>query len=41
MKRHYRLFIEDIFDCIQKVDKFVGEMTFEEFAKDAKLQAPS
>jgi len=35
-KRLYTDFIDDIFDAIQKVDKFIDGMTFEQFVKDEK-----
>ena len=39
MKRNNMLFIEDILDCIDKIDKFVGDMTYEEFALDDKTSS--
>ncbi|PIV70126.1 MAG: hypothetical protein COS08_01870 [Euryarchaeota archaeon CG01_land_8_20_14_3_00_38_12] len=36
MRRDYTLFLEDIVDCIEKIDEFVRDMSFEEFAKDDK-----
>ena len=36
MKRNYRLFIEDISECIDKIEEFVGNMDFDEFIKDDK-----
>jgi len=34
MKRHYSLFIKDILDCIEKIEKFVGDMDYEQFKED-------
>ena len=39
MKRNYRLYIQDISDCIRKIEQFVGEMSFEEFVKDDKTSS--
>ena len=39
MKRDYRLFIEDILDCIEKIDQFVDDATFDEFVKDDKTSS--
>ena len=36
MKRDYRLFIEDISECIDKIEEFVGNMDFDEFVRDDK-----
>jgi len=36
VKREYKLFVQDIADCIEKVNEFVGGMTFEEFSRDDK-----
>ena len=36
MKRDYKLFIEDILDCIEKIEQFVGDPSFDEFVKDDK-----
>ena len=36
MKRHYRLFIEDILDSINKINEFIRDMSFEEFLEDEK-----
>lgn len=36
MKRDYRLFIKDIIDCINKIEAFVGNISFEKFVKDDK-----
>jgi uncharacterized protein with HEPN domain len=34
--RHYRLYIEDILECIRKIGDYVNGMSFEEFSKDTK-----
>ena len=39
MKRDYKLYINDILDCIQKIEDFVGDMDFDEFVKDDKTSS--
>jgi uncharacterized protein with HEPN domain len=39
MKRDYRLFIEDILDGIEKIEQFVGDLSFDEFVKDDKTSS--
>ena len=39
MKRDYRLFIEDISECINKIEEFVGNMDFDEFFGDDKTRS--
>ncbi len=39
MKREYRLYIEDILESIEKIEQFVGDMDFEEFAGDDKTSS--
>jgi len=39
MKRNYNLFLKDILDCINRIEEFVGNMGFEEFAKDDKTSS--
>ncbi len=39
MKRDYKLFIKDIFDCIEKIEEFVGDTNFEEFVEDDKTNS--
>ncbi|HHT9134084.1 MAG TPA: HepT-like ribonuclease domain-containing protein [Candidatus Avalokitesvara rifleensis] len=39
MRRDYRLFIEDILDCIEKIEQFVGDMSFDEFVQDDKTSS--
>ena len=36
MKRDYKLFIKDIVDAIESIEKFVAGMNFEEFKNDDK-----
>jgi Uncharacterized conserved protein len=36
MKRDYRLYVEDILDCINKVEIFVEGMNFQQFVQDDK-----
>lgn len=35
-KRQWRLFIEDILECIGKIEKYTEDMSFDEFGKDSK-----
>ena len=39
MKREYKLFIQDIKECIEQIDEFVGNMTLEEFKADEKTSS--
>lgn len=39
MKRDYKLFIKDILVCIDRIERFVGEMSFDEFMKDEKTKS--
>ena len=39
MKREYKLFIQDIKECIAQIDEFVGNMTLEEFKADEKTSS--
>ena len=39
MKRDYKLFIKDLLECINKIEDFVGEMSFDEFMKDEKTKS--
>ena len=39
MKRDYRLFIDDISECINKIEEFVGNMDFDEFFGDDKTRS--
>jgi len=36
MKRNYKLFLEDISERIEKIESYIGDMTFEEFKQDDK-----
>jgi uncharacterized protein with HEPN domain len=36
MKRDYLLYVEDILDCINKVEIFVEGMNFQQFVQDDK-----
>ena len=36
MKRDYRLYIEDILDCVVKIQQFTSGMKYEEFVTDEK-----
>lgn len=35
-ERHWRLFAEDILECIEKIESYVGSMKFEDFKRDGK-----
>lgn len=39
MKRNYKLFIKDILGCINKLEYFIGGMSFKEFMKDEKTKS--
>jgi uncharacterized protein with HEPN domain len=39
MKRDYKLFIKDLLECINKIEDFVVEMSFDEFMKDEKTKS--
>jgi uncharacterized protein with HEPN domain len=39
MKRGYKLFVKDILDSIDKIESFVGKMSFDEFMKDEKTKS--
>ncbi len=39
MRRNHKLFIQDILDCITRIEKFVGEMRFDEFVQDDKTSS--
>lgn len=36
MRRDYKLYLQDVLSAIRKIEKYVGETSFEEFAKDDK-----
>lgn len=36
MKREYLLFIRDILECIEKIEEFTQDMSFDEFEEDDK-----
>lgn len=39
MKREYTLFIKDILEAMERIEEFVGEMSFEELLADDKTQS--
>ena len=39
MKREYKLFIQDIKECISQIDGFVGDMEFKDFVSDDKTSS--
>jgi uncharacterized protein with HEPN domain len=36
MKRGYKLFVRDILDAIDKIEQFVGDISYQEFIQDDK-----
>ncbi len=36
MRRDYKLYLQDVLSAIEKIERYVGELSFEEFAKDDK-----
>ena len=38
MRRDYRAYIDDILDSIRKIEKYTGNMTYNEFAADELIQ---
>lgn len=36
MKRDYRLYIDDLLEAIDKIEKHIGGLSFDEFGKDTK-----
>lgn len=36
MKKDYRLYIDDILEAIQKIEKYINGITFDEFVEDSK-----
>ena len=36
MKRDSRLYLDDIFDAIEKIERYVEGLSFEEFSADSK-----
>ena len=36
MKRDPRLYLDDIFDAIEKIENYVEDLSFEEFSEDSK-----
>ncbi|MBI2653036.1 DUF86 domain-containing protein [Candidatus Woesearchaeota archaeon] len=39
MKREYKLFIQDIKECIEQIDRFVEDMNFNDFVSDDKTSS--
>jgi uncharacterized protein with HEPN domain len=39
MKRDYTLYLQDILDCVEKIDEFVGDMDYKEFVEDDKTSS--
>ena len=38
MKRDISLLLKDILDCMNKIDEFVGKMSFDNFVNDEKTR---
>jgi len=36
MKRDYRLYIDDLIEAIERIEKYAGGLSFEEFSRDTK-----
>lgn len=36
MSRDYKLYVKDIIDCIEKIEEFIGNMSFDDFKEDDK-----
>jgi uncharacterized protein with HEPN domain len=36
MKREYRLYIDDILEAIEKIEKYMEDLSFDEFTEDTK-----
>ncbi|MGA2308614.1 MAG: hypothetical protein ABSG57_03570 [Candidatus Bathyarchaeia archaeon] len=36
MRRNYRIYFKDILEAMESIEKFVGNMSFEEFRADDK-----
>jgi len=36
MKREYRLYIDDILEAVEKIEKYVEDLSFDEFTEDTK-----
>ena len=39
MKRDYTLYINDMLECIERIEEFVGDMSYEEFVEDDKTSS--
>ncbi len=39
MKRNYKLYLKDIFQCIKSIEEFIEGMDFEEFISDDKTSS--
>ena len=39
MRREYKLFVKDILDAIERIERFTGRMGFEEFLADEKTKS--
>lgn len=37
--RNYRIYLKDIFNALESIEKFIQEMNFEEFKKDDKTSS--
>jgi uncharacterized protein with HEPN domain len=39
MKRDYTLYINDMLECIERIEEFVGDMSYDEFVEDDKTSS--
>lgn len=37
-KRNWRLFINDILECIEKIEKYISNLSYDDFVKDNKTK---
>ncbi len=36
MKRDYRMYLQDILECIERIEEYVGDMSYKDFVDDQK-----
>lgn len=36
MKRDYKVYLQDILECIERIEEYVGDMSYEDFIDDQK-----
>ena len=37
-KRNWRLFVNDILECIEKIEKYISNLSYDDFVKDNKTK---